>query len=396
MATLTARVHGHTESWRDKKRYLYPLSLAVPLLPLIAWVGATRTGSDVWWFAGPIWILLIIPLLDQLVGADHRNAPDWAYEELAEDRYYRVLTYLFIPLQFAGLIGGAYLIAHGGLSPAGMIGLTLTVGAVGGIGIANAHELGHKKGKGEKWLGKVVLAQTAYGHFEIEHNRGHHAWVATPKDPASSRFGESFWVFLPRSVIGSAQAAWKLEKARFDRLGKSPWSVDNDVLNAWALSVVLFGGLVVVFGAGIIPFLVLQAVFGFSLLEVVNYLEHYGLLRQQDETGRYERCQPRHSWNSDHVVSNVFLYGLERHSDHHANPTRRFQTLRTFDEAPQLPSGYGGMIALAYVPPLWRKVMDRRVLALYGGDVTKTNIDPRKRERVLARYGSGSVAPVEG
>lgn len=387
MTTLTARVHEQTMTWRDKKRHLWPLSLAVPLLPFLAWLGAARWGSDLWWFVGPFWILFIVPALDLAVGTDRDNAPDWTFEPLTADRYYRVLTYLFIPLQYAGLFLGAYLFVHGGLSWVAQFGLALTVGAVGGIGIANAHELGHKKGRGERWLGKIVLAQTGYGHFEIEHNRGHHAWVATPRDPASSRLGESFWAFLPRSVIGSARAGWQLERARCARQDKSPWTFDNGVLNAWLLSVVLFAGLIVAFGVGVVPFLVLQAVFGFSLLEVVNYLEHYGLLRQQDASGRYERCQPRHSWNSDHVVSNIFLYGLERHSDHHANPTRRFQTLRTFDEAPQLPSGYGAMIALAYIPPLWRTVMDRRVIALYGGDVTKANIDPRKRPRILARHG---------
>jgi alkane 1-monooxygenase len=129
-------------------------------------------------------------------------------------------------------------------------------------------------------------------------------------------------------------------------------------------------------------------VFGFSLLEVVNYLEHYGLLRQKLANGRYERCMPRHSWNSNHVASNVFLYNLERHSDHHANPTRRYQMLRHFEEAPQLPSGYGLMLGIAYIPPLWRKVMDKRVLAMYDGDVTKANIQPTKREKVLAKYAA--------
>ncbi len=160
------------------------------------------------------------------------------------------------------------------------------------------------------------------------------------------------------------------------------------MLNAWALSVVLFGVTIALFGPVVIPYVVVQAVFGFSLLEVVNYIEHYGLLRQRVANGRYERCQPVHSWNSNNVVSNLVLYHLERHSDHHANPTRRYQSLRHFDEAPQLPSGYALMIGLAYFPPVWRRVMDRRVLAHYGGDVTLANIHPPARERVLARYGA--------
>ena len=150
--------------------------------------------------------------------------------------------------------------------------------------------------------------------------------------------------------------------------------------------------LIAVFGPALIPFVVIQAVFGFSLLESVNYLEHYGLLRQKTSSGRYERCMPEHSWNSDHLVTNLFLYHLQRHSDHHANPTRRYQTLRSIDGAPNLPSGYGSMIVLTYFPPLWRKVMDHRVLAHYDGDITRVNLDPRRREKILARYGVASVS----
>ncbi len=174
--------------------------------------------------------------------------------------------------------------------------------------------------------------------------------VATPEDPASARFGETFWEFLPRSVWGSLRSSWELEAQRMRRLGKSPWHWQNDVLNAWAMSVVFWGVLIAVFGPALIPFMVIQAVFGFSLLETVNYLEHYGLLRQKTESGRYERCAPEHSWNSDHIVTNLFLYHLQRHSDHHANPTRRYQTLRSMHGAPNLPSGYASMIGLTYCP----------------------------------------------
>jgi alkane 1-monooxygenase len=307
---------------------------------------------------------------------------------MERDRYYRILTYLYAPLQYAGFFWACWYVSSHDLSLFAAIGITLTVGAVGGIGIANAHELGHKQDNLERWWAKVVLAQTAYGHFVIEHNRGHHARVATPEDPASARFGESFWLFLPRSVIGAARSGWNLEKRRLAFKGKGPWTLENNVLNAWLLSVVLFAGCIVAFGPTIIAFLIGQAIFGFSLLEVVNYLEHYGLLRQKDENGRYERVQPEHSWNSDHIATNLLLYGLERHSDHHANPIRRYQVLRTFDEAPQLPSGYGTMIGLAYLTPLWRRVMDPKVLALYDGDITRVNIDPAKRDRLYARYGA--------
>jgi alkane 1-monooxygenase len=264
---------------------------------------------------------------------------------------------------------------------------------VSGIAINTAHELGHKRASNERWLSKVALAQSAYGHFFIEHNRGHHVRVATPEDPASSRLGESFWEFLPRTVSGSLKSAWELECVRLDRMGKSHWSPRNDILGAWAMTVVLFGALTAIFGWVVLPYLLIQAVLGFSLLEVVNYLEHYGLLRDRREDGRFERTAPEHSWNSNNVASNVLLYHLQRHSDHHANPMRRYQALRHYEQAPQLPTGYAGMIVTAAFPPLWRRVMDHRVLAHYGGEVERANIHPRTRRRVLARYGPPTDGP---
>jgi alkane 1-monooxygenase len=376
------------QPWRDRKRLLWLLGLAVPLLPFGGWHLFRSTGLSVFLWMGPIWILGVIPLLDWIVGEDRSNAPDSAMEHLEQNHFYRWCTYLYLPLQFAGLVWGTWVVSHYSLSWSEVLGFATTIGAVGGIGIANAHELGHKRDDLERWLSRVVLAQTFYGHFYVEHNRGHHSRVATPEDPASSRLGESFWAFLPRTVAGGLRSGWGLEKGRLARHDTGPWSVHNKILQAWAMSVALFGTLIGVFGVKVVPFLVIQAVFGFSLLEVVNYLEHYGLLRQKLANGRYERCMPRHSWNSNHVASNVFLYNLERHSYHHANPTRRYQMLRHFEEAPQLPSGYGLMLGIAYIPPLWRKVMDKRVLAMYDGDVTKANIQPTKREKVLAKYAA--------
>jgi alkane 1-monooxygenase len=155
------------------------------------------------------------------------------------------------------------------------------------------------------------------------------------------------------------------------------------------MSAVLWGVMIAVFGWQVLPFLLVQAVVGLSLLEVVNYMEHYGMRRRRtgpDGTGRYERVLPSHSWNSNNIATNVLLYHLQRHSDHHANPTRRYQTLRDYEESPVLPTGYAGMILLAMVPPLWRRVMDPRVLAHFDGDITRANIHPPEREKVLSRY----------
>jgi alkane 1-monooxygenase len=380
-----------TATWRDPKRYLWPLGLLVPTLPFITWGLVEATGLGVFWWFGPFFVFGVMPVLDTLVGTDAENPPDSAIKYLENDRFYRWCTYLYLPLQYGSLVWACSMWGGGSLSILESLGLAFTVGCVSGIAINTAHELGHKRKSLERWLSKIALAQTGYGHFFIEHNRGHHVRVATPEDPASSRLGESFWEFLPRTVNGSLRSAWELEHVRLERVGKPKWSIHNDVLNAWAMTVVLFAALVIAFGPVVLPWLLIQAVFGFSLLETVNYLEHYGLARQKQDDGRYERCGPQHSWNSNNVSSNVLLYHLQRHSDHHANPVRRYQALRHFDEAPELPSGYATMIVLAYMTPLWRRVMDKRVLAHYGGDVTRASIHPRVRDRILARYGGGAL-----
>jgi alkane 1-monooxygenase len=403
MEATTADAHEHHHhhhddvevnpaTWTDPKRYAWLLGIVIPLAPFIAWGVDALTGVGAIWFIGPVLVFIAFPILDFAIGLDDTNPPDSVLKYLEQDRYYRWCTYLFIPIQYGGLILACWLWSSGDLNLAESVGLALTMGVVGGIAINTAHELGHKRASSEKWLSRVALAQTGYGHFFIEHNRGHHVRVATPEDPASSRLGESFWAFLPRTVAGSLRSAWEIEGARLDRLGKSHWTLRNDVLGAWAMTVGLFAALAIAFGPVVLPYLLVQAVIGFSLLEVVNYLEHYGLLRGVREDGRYERCLPEHSWNSNNVASNVLLYHLQRHSDHHANPTRRYQALRHVDAAPQLPTGYAGMIVLAWFPPLWRRVMDPRLLDHFEGDVSRANIQPRKRRKILARYGGGSGA----
>ena len=381
MTTLT-----NSSDWSDK-RYLWLLSPAIPLIGLISLVAFQQTGHSLWLALFPVVVHALIPVLDWLFGEDFSNPPESVVAQLDGDFFYRALLWLFIPFQFAGTIMGAWLAATHDLAWYEMIGLVMGVGGFNGIGIATAHELGHKKESLDRWLGKLTLAPSAYGHFYVEHNRGHHKRVATPEDPASSRLGEGFWRFLPRTVIGSLRSAWELERERLNRQGKSVWSLSNDNLQAWAMTLVLFGGLVAWLGPVVLPFLILQAIYGASLLEVVNYVEHYGLLRQKLPDGRYQRCEPEHSWNSNHIVGNILLYHLQRHSDHHAHPTRRYQALRHFEDAPQLPSGYALMITVAYFPPLWFALMNQRVVQHYKGDLSRANIHPAARAKILAKYG---------
>lgn len=364
-----------TLAYRDPKRYLWLLSALFPLTVIANLARFANGGATAWLFVTPLFIYAVIPLLDHGLGPDGRNPPEAAVPALEAEAWYRALVVLYVPLFYALLLQGCWLaVQH--REPLVWLGLALSVGAISGAAINAAHELGHKHPAWERWLARVALAPVAYGHFYVEHNRGHHRRVATFEDPASARLGESFWRFLPRTVIGSARSAWQLERARLAGRGLPAWHWRNECLQAWAMTVLLFGALTAWLGPWALGFLLLQAAYGVSLLEVVNYLEHYGLKRAPGPDGRPEPCRPAHSWNSDHVVSNLFLYQLQRHSDHHAHPARRYQALRSFPEAPQLPNGYAGMVLLAYLPPLWFRVMNPRVLAHYAGDPSRANCQP--------------------
>lgn len=370
--------------WEDGKRYLWLLSPALPILGLLILAAYQFTGIHVFLWGGPALVYGIIPLLDRIIGTDANNPPESVVAQLESDSYYRFIVYAYIPSQFLVTIWGAVIAVSGNLNGWDLTGLVLSVGAINGIAINTGHELSHKRDELGRWMAKLTLAPVAYGHFFVEHVRGHHKNVATPEDPASSKMGETFWAFLPRTMIGSVISAWEIEKERLQRQGKGVWSLSNDNLQAWGLTVVFFGVLTAWLGWAALPFLLLQAFYGASLLEVINYIEHYGLLRQKGADGRYVRCMPEHSWNSNHIVTNLFLYQLQRHSDHHAHPTRSFQALRHFEESPQLPSGYASMLIPAYIPALWFRQMDPLVAKHYKGDLSKANILPAKREQILA------------
>ncbi|MEZ5568751.1 MAG: alkane 1-monooxygenase [Halioglobus sp.] len=380
--------------YQDKKRYLWLASVFMPIFPMLGILAFFATGSE-WALTLPlVFSYCVIPVLDWAMGTDENNPPEEIVPQLEEDRYYRVLTYITVPMHFLVLIGIAWFVGSHDLSLWSVLVLALTAGAYSGLGINTAHELGHKKLPLERWLAKIVLAVPAYGHFCVEHNRGHHTAVATPDDPASSRMGESIYKFALREIPGAFLRGWEQERVRLARQGKSVWHWENDILQSYAISAVLQLGLVAAFGWIMLPFLAVHNVWAWFQLTSANYIEHYGLLRAREANGRYERCQPHHSWNANYIFSNIVLFHLERHSDHHANPTRRYQSLRNFDDLPQLPNGYYGMYLIAYIPWLWYRVMDKRVLALphVRGDLSRVNIDPDQRQRILARYGSAQPA----
>src|SRR5210317_1354745 len=364
----------------DGKRRLWLLSVLFPLIPMIGMGLVLWTGQQ-WMLWLPLaFVYGVIPLLDFLFPNDRSNPPEQIVPQLEADAYYRVLNHLTVPLHFVVLICGAWFVATQGLGWSGLIALSLMVGAISGFGINTGHELGHKKNALDRLGARLVLAVPVYGHFTMEHNVGHHAEVATPEDSASARYGESIYRFALREIPGGLRRGWRLEGERLQRRGFKQWSWRNEILQSYALSLVLYGGLIYLFGAGILPFLLIQLAFAWWQLTSANYIEHYGLLRAKGKDGRYERCQPHHSWNANHLASNLVTFHLERHSDHHAFAARHYQSLRHFDDVPQLPSGYFGMFLLSYVPFLWRKVMDPKVLELVDGDMNRVNTGTVNRD----------------
>jgi alkane 1-monooxygenase len=380
---------GEAIHYVDRKRWLWPLSVLYPLQPFLGiWLHA-ETGVEAWLLLPLFLNYVVAPIQDWMLGEDTNNPPEEVVVQLDRDRYYRLLTYAVVPLHFAALIGAAWWAGTQNLSWWAFIGLAAVAGMTSGLGINTGHELGHKKSRLERNLAKIVLAVPVYGHFWIEHNRGHHRDVSTPEDPASSRMGESIYKFALREVPGAFNRAWAIEKERLGRRDRSVWNSNNQILQSMALSVAVQLGLLLVFGWLMIPFLIIHNILAWWQLTSANYVEHYGLLRLKGPNGKYERCQPWHSWNSNHIYSNLVLFHLERHSDHHAHPLRRYQSLRHFDDLPTLPSGYFGSYLLAYVPWFWYRVMDRRLLALshIQGDLAKVNIDPDKRQAIYKKYG---------
>jgi len=385
--------NGEAIYYTDRKRWLWVLSMLYPLEPLVGIWLHSLSGNEFWLLLPLLLNFGLGPIIDWALGEDRNNPPDAVVMQLDQDRYYRRLTYATVPLHFVTLIGAAWYASTQGLSVWGLIGLAVVTGMTSGLAINTGHELGHKNSRIEKLLAKLVLAVPAYGHFTIDHNLGHHRNVSTPGDPASARMGESIYKFAGREIPGALREAWTIERDRLQRRERPIWHPNNQILQSYYLTALLSIALIVWLGWVMVPFLLLHHISAYWQLTSANYIEHYGLLREQDENGKYERCEPRHSWNSNHVFSNLVLFHLERHSDHHANPLRRYQALRHFDDAPQLPNGYFGVYLLAYVPVLWFRVMDKRLLALahVKGDLDKVNICPDARNAIFLKYGQDKM-----
>lgn len=316
-----------------------------------------------------IFVFILVPVLDFFIRKDQENVPENQIPILTKERFYKLVIFSWVYVQLAVLVWGFFVIANRTLSFSEWLWFASGMALVtGGVGITVAHELGHKAGKLEQFYAKVLLMTVCYMHFIVEHNRGHHVRVATPDDPATSRRGESFYSFWWRSVSDGYLSAIQLEQQRLEKINAKTWSYRNNMILFTILPLLFVGGFTVGFSLSqsrvvweIPVFFFAQSILGFSLLELVNYIEHYGMERKKLPNGRYERVTPLHSWNASHTVSNFLLFQLQRHSDHHAFAYKPYQILEHHHDSPQLPQGYSAMIILALFPPLWFKVMDKRL-----------------------------------
>lgn len=347
------------------KRLGFAFVFVVPaLMPAAAWLGARSGRPDLMaWF--PLFFLFVLlPLADYAVGHDPRNPAAADVAALEQDRWFRLLTLLAVPVQYATLAWSLQHWAQAPFSLAGSIGWLASLGVVGGVLAINvAHELIHKDTRLERAAGGLLLASVGYHGFKVEHVRGHHVHVSTPEDASSARFGQSLWHFLPRALLRNTANGWRLEAARLARLGKPWWHWRNELLGWTLLWLALAAAAWAWLGnAGLVAFLV-QGVVAACALEIINYIEHYGLERVRLANGRYERTTHLHSWNSDYALTNLLLFHLQRHSDHHETPRRRYQSLLHHADSPQLPGGYASMFVLALFPPLWFRAVHPRLHA---------------------------------
>jgi alkane 1-monooxygenase len=365
---------GETITYRDGKRYLWMLSFVPPLVPLLSYWLYISTQNPLATLIPFVFIFGLIPLLDALIGEDTHNPPAEVVAAMEADPYYLRLARITVVFPWVNYIA---LIAFCGTQDLpwwSYVVLLLGVGTIDGGALLVGHELGHKPDRLNTFFGMLANNAVGYAHFRIEHNRGHHTWVATPEDPASARFGESIYAFALRELPGALKRGWRNEADQLEKRGERVWSVNNEILQGFALTLVVAAALIVLFGWKVAPIIVAHHFLGWYALTQANYVEHYGLLREKLPNGRYQPVEPRHSWNTNHIVSNLMTLHLQRHSDHHANPMRPYQSLRDFADIPRLPNGYTGMFGLAAIPPLWFRVMDPKTMAWAGGDVGKLNL----------------------
>ncbi|MGV6820032.1 MAG: alkane 1-monooxygenase [Parvularcula sp.] len=380
---------GAALTFVDQKKTAWLLgglfTFSMPLLVIGAYFAAGYSAAML--LILPLYVFLGVPLIDLIIGKDRVNPPPEAVPGLAEDPYYMGVARALVVFGFFSGLACIIFLATTPL-PWWVYGTFLPAsGIVSGVMINLAHELGHKTDPIDRFFAKLSLGAVGYGHFTADHNLGHHKNVATPEDHASAQLGESVYAFARRELPGALRSGWAIEAALLKRKGQKVWSRHNEILQADAITLGVALALTAVFGWKVLPVLILHHFFSWYALTMVNYVEHYGLLRARTPNGRYEATRARHSWNTNHLFSNIMQIQLQRHSDHHAHPMRPYQALRHLGEAPQLPTGYPGAIALASIPPLWFRIIDPKVLKWAGGDLQQANLFAPAKKRLSARWG---------
>jgi alkane 1-monooxygenase len=335
-------------------KFLLPFSLFV-----LAYLAFTQRG---WLIASPvIYAFGFIPLLELLIPLSKENMTE-AEEKIAkDDRIYDWWLYIIVPLQYAALVFFLFSLQEEGLPTWEKWGRIVAMGLLcGAFGINVGHELGHRRFLYERNLAKALLLTSLYTHFYIEHNKGHHKNVSTKEDPSSARKWEPIYLFYFRTVIFGYLSAWEIAADDQKRKGKPVLHFSNQMIQFQLLQIIFIAAIYFFFGKDITLSFMASACIGFLLLETVNYIEHYGLQRKKTAEG-YERAMPEHSWNSSHILGRLMLFELSRHSDHHYLASRKYQVLRHHEDAPQMPTGYPGMMILSLIPPLWFSVMHKRM-----------------------------------
>lgn len=332
--------------------------LCAYLVPVMALFSIYMGG--VFSYSAIIFVFGFVPFVELFTSVDTSNMDEVEEAIARDDRFYDYLLYLLVPFQFLTIAYFLFRVNSPNLELYEIIGMITALGMSCGLSINNAHELGHRNTQFEQFLSKLLLMSTLYMHFFIEHNRGHHLRVATEEDPASSRYGEVIYLFYFRTIYHSWMSAWELEQKRLQKAGKSVLSLDNEMLVFQIIQIALVSTIGIVFGLKILLYFVAAAFIGILMLETVNYIEHYGLQRKKVGK-RYERTLPIHSWNSSHPFGRMIMLELSRHSDHHYIANRKYQVLRHFENSPQMPTGYPGMMLLALIPPIWFRVMHKQI-----------------------------------
>lgn len=330
------------------------------ILPASAFVGLELGGY--WTLLTAAIAFAVLPIADTLRGVDNDSPAPTEISDLESRWSYRIVLYVVVLVQTVLLARACWVWSQAHQQVWEYAFQVLGIGIVtGGLGITVAHELGHRNVWWERLLGYVLLVEVWYAHFVAEHTAGHHKNVGRREDPATARLGESAYAFVVRSVVQSWLHVWKMEAARLRGKGRTPYGLGNRMWLWWLISPTLAALIGMIGGWHVALLLVLQGVVAFILLELVNYVEHYGLERKEIKPGIAERFAPKHAWESRYVVSNFVLFKLQRHADHHLLPQRRYQSLRVHDESPQLPHGYPAMLLLSLVPSLWRSVIHGRI-----------------------------------